>query len=276
MLIFISENPSEFSRNPNILEEIPTNIDPFQQQPYELSASTFSNYFNPPSTQADFYQQPELEQVDLGQPQAQANISSVFSSFSNILKLGGSQKPSEIQEEAVSAPAGLDAIPYQNPENIVPVPLFSADTLNQTVHSSVAPPISAPVNTYRRPGLKRPVYAPVPGLSAQQTDSVPSFPTHPQSDFNYFQQPPLETAPTPPSHFKPISPQPATFLIPEPASVTAAPIPQVVSFPSSNFQSPVMAAIPANELLQTSNINSGSSLNSNFNVEHIPSNAVNT
>lgn len=277
LFFFISENLLEVSRNPNILEEVSTNIEPLQQQPYELSASKFLNYFNQSSTQAEFYQQPELEQVDLGQPQTQANISSVFSSFSNILKLGGSQKQSEIQDETVSAPAGLDAISYQNPENIVPVPLFSADTLNQTVHSPAKPPISAPLNTYRRSGLKRPVYAPVPGLSAQQTDSGPSFQTPSQSDFNYFQQPPIATAPTLPSHFKPITPQPTTFLIPEPAaSVTTAPVSQGVTFPPSNFQSPVMAAIPANELLQTHDIISSSSLSSNFNVEHLPSNAVNT
>lgn len=268
--VLIVENASEFLRNPNILEEVPTNIQPFQPQPYESSPKNFSSYFNSPS---GFELQSELEQVNLEQSQSQSNLSSVFSSFTNILKLGGPQKQPIVEEEAVSAPAGLDTIPYQHPENIAPVPLFSADTLKQTVYSQVASPSSTPTNTYRRAGLKRPVYAPVPGLSAQQTqqtNSIPSFQTQSQPDFNYFQQPPLETTPHIPL-------QSTTFLVPEPTSVpTTTSIPQGIPFSTSNLQSPVMAAIPANELLQTPHINSGSSLTSNFNIETLPSNIVNT
>lgn len=285
VIFFIVENPSEFLRNPNILEEVPTNIESFHPQPYESSPNNFSNYFNSPSTQAAFDQQSELEQVNLGQPQPQSNISSVFSSFSNILKLGGPQKQPIVEEESVLAPAGLDTIPYQPPENIAPVPLFSADTLNQTVHP-VPSSSATPLNTYRRTGLKRPVYAPVPGLSAQQPQQTP-FQTPPQGllpqqpqqtpGFNYFPQPPLITTPTPPpNHFKHIPPQPTTFLVPEPTSVSAAAISPAIPFSSSNLQSPVMAAIPANELLQTPHINSGSSLTPNFNIETLPPNAVNT
>ncbi|XP_008200242.1 phospholipase DDHD2 [Tribolium castaneum] len=188
---------------PSFLEPIPTNL------------ATFQNQDHPPQHQT-------------------SNLSSVFSSFSNILKL------KEPQPEIAPPPAGIDSILSQPPTNVAPVPLFPPSGITNTPPS--APP-QAPSNTYRRPGLKRPVYAQVPGLS------------------NSSQPPPQPNPfPPPPAQFKLIAPQPTTFLNPvQPSFFTPV---------ASNLQSPVMAAIPANELLQTPDASQG--LPAGVNGEALP------
>lgn len=312
----------------NFLETIPTNIDTFQnQQPTELNQDFFPQ------------QQP--------QPQT-SNLSSVFSSFSNILKLKTTQETP--QNEIAAPPAGIESILSQPSTNVAPVPLFPSSGIANT--PPTAPP-QASSNTYRRPGLKRPVYAQIPGLSnnpqpnfsqppqpqtypqppqpqtfaqplqpqtftqppqpqtfpqppqpqtfAQppqpQTFAQPPQPqsfSQPQQPLSFSQSPQLQTFPQPQtfsqpqhfsqppsastffqpppgispassvssnqdssvaSHFKPISPQPPTFL--NPVSTPQIYTPNFFTPVSSHLQSPVMAAIPANELLQTPDVGSG-------------------
>ncbi|XP_044256193.1 phospholipase DDHD2 [Tribolium madens] len=142
------------------------------------------------------------------QPQT-SNLSSVFS----FLKLKGNSH--EPQPEIAPPPAGIESILSQPPTNVAPVPLFPSSGITNTPPS--APP-QAPSNTYRRPGLKRPVYAQVPGLSNNSQPPAP----------NFFQPPP----------------------------------------PSQVFTTPVMAAIPANELLQTPEVGPG--LSTGLNGETLP------
>ncbi|CAG9855431.1 unnamed protein product [Phyllotreta striolata] len=101
-----------------------------------------------------------------------SHLSSVFSSFSNILSLGGSSTKEPVP---VPPPAGIDTFIQQPAINPDPVPLFSADSAQFLQQKP--PTTSETSNQFRRGGLKRPTYAPVPGLSG--TAPAPAAPAPP-------------------------------------------------------------------------------------------------
>lgn len=238
-----------------------------------------------------YNQQPQTQQINLLQEPQTSNLSTVFSSFSNILKLNKSDKNALDDDYSVPPPAGIETILNQEPSNAEPVPLFPSSGIN--VYAPSAPP-QRPVNSFRRSGLKKPVYAQPPGLSSScpqppqnglgtlqyetgpplqhQTGTVPlqyqtGPPIQPQTASVPLQcqtGPPLLPHPPPSQffepaapnaqHFKPISPEPNTFLNPVTIPQKYTPNTGTLFTPQTVpvFQSPVMAAIPASEVLQTS------------------------
>ena len=245
-----SEQPPQFEESSDFFETIPTSIDTFQnQQPYEQTLP------NEPETSL---------------PQS-SNLTSVFSSFSNILKLKTPQNPPPT--EFIPPPAGIETILEQPPVDVAPIPLFPASGITSSAPKN---PPQGPANTYRRSGLKRPVYAQIPGLSNQQPVVQPP----PPQTSSYFQPQAVLPEVTPPhsvspvvssvsstqdtgvGYFKPISPQPSSFLSAVTTSQTFTPISvpaqhnffPPVSSTNSYLQSPVMAAISANDCLQPGNV----------------------
>ncbi|XP_072401770.1 triacylglycerol hydrolase DDHD2 isoform X2 [Diabrotica undecimpunctata] len=222
-------------------------------------------------------------------PQHSSHLSSVFSSFSNILNIGGSNNNPK-EEVIVSPPAGIESLISQSNNNPEPVPLFSANLPEYSIQQP--PPSTGPTNQFRRAGLKRPAYAQVPGLSSApappqnlnvQNIPPPNLPPLPQAasvpsaaSQNFL----VPTAPSPstsisstssidhinqglPNQFKPISPPPSNLQSFHPISQPLAPVPvqpfaQSVSIthPYRNIVGPVMDAIPASELSQNSNFSS--------------------
>jgi hypothetical protein len=280
VLNLLPEQAPRAENTSNFLEPIPGNIDSFHNQPQE----TFFQH-------QEFTPNPTTERVDSSHPPP-SNLSSVFSSFSNILKL----KPTASNfspGDPAPPPAGIETILSQPPTDVAPVPLFPTSGLPS--NPPQVPPTQGPVNTYRRAGLKRPVYAPIPGLTNNTPSSfAPPLQSVQPPQTSYFQQPSAilpEVTPPPASpalssisstqesvtstYFKPISPQPTTFLntVTAPQTFVPNPIQQnlfspISSFPASNLQGPVMSAIPANELLQASNV--GPTLSSSANGETLP------
>ncbi|XP_060515766.1 phospholipase DDHD2 [Cylas formicarius] len=210
----------------------------------------------PPQVASNYFQQPPLQQSTninfnvygtkpADTEQETSNITSILSSFSNYLKLnsGGNQK--QDFDSSVAAPAGLDSVIGQSNPDAPPVPLFPPSGLPEQP-DVVKPPPTGPQNSFRRPGLKRPVYAPVPGLT-----SAPIFnPQQPPTQVTFL-QPPTSASPASstssiqeatfnlPNQFKPISPTPVSF----PNFPPQIPHPQ-------HYQGPVMDAIPASEALE--------------------------
>lgn len=108
------------------------------------------------------------------------------------------------------------------------------------------------LNVFRRSGLKRPTYAPVPGLSSSlQPLSVPSQNGITPTTFipeNISSAPP-NTNYNSQSYFKPIGVPPPTVNLGIPLS---QPLPTYgLSTPGQNLQSPVMDAIPDSEVMES-------------------------
>ncbi|XP_056646914.1 phospholipase DDHD2 isoform X4 [Diorhabda sublineata] len=272
-------------------------------QPVEPISSEFT-YSNPqpnvysqnisevrPSPNVNYSQ--ELPDISTLQPHLNQNTnrtSSVFSSFSNILNIGGSNNKSKKEEVTVPAPAGIEELINQGTCNSEPVPLFSTNT--SEFFQQKPPPTTGPVNVFRRPGLKRPAYAQIPGLSNDpvppqnipQNLPPPNLPPLPVSSNpipqNYF----VPSAPSPvnsvsstssiepaiqnlPNYFKPISPPPpnlqASFNISEPLIPVPVQPAQFSVFSGSSHNiiqnTPVMDAIPTNEFSKKSHMEQTSS-----------------
>lgn len=110
---------------------------------------------HPQTTPASYFQQEPQEisfntSQELQSPQQQTapNLTSVLSSFSNYLRIGGgnSQQPQNPQAEtvAVPAPAGLDSFISQDHSNAPPVPLFDPTTnIGQPCEVSIPPPTTS-------------------------------------------------------------------------------------------------------------------------------------
>nr|CAH7767761.1 unnamed protein product [Callosobruchus chinensis] len=226
-------------------------------------------------------------QPHLAHPQQQqsSNFSSVFSSFGNILNLGGGSNNNKANEEFVAPPpAGLDNLIGQENANAEPVPLFPADA--PVVSQPSTPPTAGPANAFRRPGLKRPVYAPIPGLTSGLPATVPQkSQTSQQNTPNIVSPPipssqpfsgPIQPPSYPPSHspansvssttsgkelsggnfFKPISPPlsvcPPSAQLPELNTVTSNPFfPQTPSTSASLSQQVTCIAETINPQPQT-------------------------
>lgn len=228
---------------------------------------SISNYFQQPP--------PAQQEISFDTPQehyqAPSNLSSVLSSFSNYLKIGSgftqSQPiPQEI-ESPVPPPAGLEHLIGQEQSNAPPVPLFNVASPLEPVQepSKVPPANTGPVNTFRRPGLKRPAYAQVPGLT--NNSNLPPTPVSapiPPQPYNLQQPPPVqhfqpsispasstssiqEATLALNSQFKPINPQPPSF----PQVKPNIPFPQHSQSVLQGQVGPVMDAIPASEMLAT-------------------------
>lgn len=232
----------------------------------------------------------ELPDISTLQPHLNqsSNRSSVFSSFSNILNIGGSNNNTRKEEVTVPAPAGIEQLINKGNSNSEPVPLFSANT-SEFVQQKL-PSTTGPINVFRRSGLKRPAYAQIPGLSNNplppqnipQTLPPPNLPPLPVSSHPIPQNYSVPSAPSPvnsvsstssieppiqnlPNYFKPISPPPPNLQ----ASFSQPLIPVPVQ--PSNFQlfsasshsilpnTPVMNAIPANEFSKKSRMTPTSS-----------------
>ncbi|CAH1183000.1 unnamed protein product [Ceutorhynchus assimilis] len=192
----------------------------------------------------------------------QSNFTSVLSSFTSYLRIGaGDCQQREVQtfEEApVPAPAQLDTFKCQDISSAPTVPLFNATASITQCSGALAVP-TGPVNTFRRSALKRPVYAPVPGLASNtipppvptqptyQTYFTPPQPSAPATIFQPSISPASSTSSVQDNtfalhnQFKPINPQPASFPVVKPN------IPHPQHHPLQ--LGPVMDAIPASELL---------------------------
>ncbi|KAF2879623.1 hypothetical protein ILUMI_26536 [Ignelater luminosus] len=115
--------------------------------------------------------------------QGTSQLSSVFSSFSNILTFGGSPNPEP--PSSVNPPTPPTNISAQTKEILEPVPLIPSNSFNangtfqnpllppsQTnILKPSSPPQGPPSNLYRRTGLKKPAYAQVPGLLSTKSPS---------------------------------------------------------------------------------------------------------
>ncbi|XP_066155329.1 phospholipase DDHD2 isoform X3 [Euwallacea fornicatus] len=214
-----------------------------------------------PQISTSTYFQPEPENLDLNRPSPHpgSNLTSVLSSFSQYLRLGtGGTQQNQVEIESIAAPILLDIA--QDNKDAPPVPLF--DPTAAPVGQVLGTP-SGPVNTFRRAGLKRPVYAPVPGLSSNHpAQSNPQYyfspPPPPSVVSTTSFQPPVNQLSISPasstssiqdvtfalnSQFKPINPQPSSV----PSVKPSVPQPQH----STHLLSlgPVMDAIPASEAL---------------------------
>ncbi|XP_017779711.1 PREDICTED: phospholipase DDHD2 isoform X2 [Nicrophorus vespilloides] len=113
-------------------------------QPKQSVFSSFSSYLLGPNNQSTYTYEPQPN------PYEQANYPQTFAT----------------QE----VPLITQSVPIHQ-DNIQPVPLFKP---NEPIASAPICPPQGPANTYRRAtGLKRPTYAPIPGLSNQPSSSLP-------------------------------------------------------------------------------------------------------
>lgn len=227
------------------------------------------SYFQPPPQEFNFIAPQEIQ---TSQTQSGSNFTSVLSSFSNYLKIGGGD--SQLQQQTpqvapvVPISTGLDNFISQDNSNAPPVPLF-----NPTAPEVAVPlPVSTDaLNSFRRPGLKRPAYAQIPGLISNTNPTPLSVPetTHPNyftpplSTISFFQPPVPQPSVSPASstssiqdatfalnsQFKPINPLPPSL----PPVKPNIPLPQHSHGTLQGHLGPVMDAIPANELPSTPN-----------------------
>ncbi|CAH1963675.1 unnamed protein product [Acanthoscelides obtectus] len=159
------------------------------------------------------------------QQQSSSNFSSVLSSFGSILNLGGGSNNNQAKEEFVAPPpAGLDNLIGQENAHPEPVPLFPTNA--PVVSQQSIPPTTGPKNAFRRLGLKRPVYAPIPGLTSGLITTPP-------------QQPPTN----PHNVFSPAEPSTQTFPV---AS-------QSLSYPSSHSPANSVSSISTGKELSATN-----------------------
>ncbi|XP_050313256.1 phospholipase DDHD2 isoform X2 [Anthonomus grandis grandis] len=200
-----------------------------------------------------------------------SNLTSVLSSFSNYLGIGGNSRPqSHLELVPGSAPAEPGNSVGANNIDAPPIPLYDPSIPIGT--ETIVPPSNilgqGTANSFRRPLLKKPVYAQIPGL-VTGTSTVPQIPVQTSAIQNYFipvqpsiqlQSPSAQTSVSPASstssiqdatfalnsQFKPINPQPAAF----PPIKPNMPQPQHSSQPL-NLEGPVMDAIPASEALSS-------------------------
>lgn len=120
---------------------------------------------------------------------------------------------------------------------------------------------SGSLNVFKRSGLRRPTYAPVPGLSKPSQSPLKPFQVSSVPSQNELETPfkpesasvaPPGTDSNPQNYFKPIGAPPPTVNLGGPLS---QPVPTYLpKLPGSgvNLQSPVMDAIPDSEVMDTS------------------------
>ncbi|KAG5880945.1 hypothetical protein JTB14_010376 [Gonioctena quinquepunctata] len=217
---------------------------------------------------------PELSglQPHLNNPSQQSShLSSVFSSFSNILNFGNSNNSNK--DIVVPPPACIETLISEDNRNPEPVPLFPANEPRICICPPKPPTTTGPVNAFRRGGLKRPTYAPIPGLSGnnqlpsqnippQNLPPIQNLPPLPITTLespiaSYFSIQNTSVSPansvssassiepftqTLPNHFKPISPPPpsvqSTNPIPQPFHPVPQPLQHPISQPLHNISQP--------------------------------------
>lgn len=194
--------------------------------------------------------------------------SSVFSSFSSILK-GNSPTPNtsndQHQTDAYNASPALVDVPllhsslsYQSEETAVPpvVPTFySAQDIPPAPTLSPPPSNSSSSNAYRLT-TKRKIYAPAPGLSHQDNQSVPSaFPSHAPPLPYTTNEPNFQVNPTTTFHDTAVNQQPPNqnnkFSL---TSFFATPLlEKITGSSSSHTQETPIAAVPDVFAVQSTN-----------------------
>ncbi|KAJ8984492.1 hypothetical protein NQ317_006152 [Molorchus minor] len=181
------------SNAPSPLDQPPV-FDQFQNQGGQLPTQTsFGPNIYPPS------QPTPPSQTNPNTPQHSSNLSSVFSSFSNILNI---RPQNTVQkEEAVPAPAGIENIISQDYTNIEPIPLFPTQGAVQFLlfsHNNL-------------PNQFKPISPPPPSANGQS--HIPQ---------------PLPTIPT-----QPVGHLAQPFYLPEPGLVNSLQSPVMAAIPAS-------------------------------------------
>lgn len=256
-------------------EQILLNTVSTHQNAVPAVVSPVESLHTQPST-ANYFQSLETQEVNINNSpesaQSNSNFSSVFSSFSNYLKIGGSPAQQPQVEAVVPAPAGLDSFISNDSTNVPHVPLFNPTAAVVQPEVAAPPSTQGSVNSYRRIGFKRPAYAPLPGLTSNTNPPHISPQEAPQDFLNPLQQPPTIFQPPVPSispasstssiqeatlalnsQFKPINPQPPSVPLIKPN----IPLPHHFQGAAQGQLGPVMDAIPASEVMssQTDGVN---------------------
>ncbi|KAF7278816.1 hypothetical protein GWI33_007931 [Rhynchophorus ferrugineus] len=238
--------------------------------------------FDSPTSISNYFQESNSENINFTSPQrpqyqqSSSNLSSVISSFSNYLKVGGNSNQNQENQENQSrpSPAGLDNFITSQVVDAPPVPLINIATtplVKSSEFTEVPTPATGPVNSFRRTGLKRPTYAHIPGLTSNSNPPPPAaLPTNPPNFLPPQQPTQLLPSVSPASstssiqeatfslnnQFKPINPHPPYF----PQVKPNIPFPQHSQNILQEQVGPVMSAIPPSEMFGQ-NDNFGSSLN---------------